>query len=1468
MLLILKYLKIVKYFLIVFLLSTQVNSQVVEVWLTTPDQNQKLNQQVDLTFSTGNETGIILDIDDSITYQTIDGFGASMTGSSAYLIQTQLNSTQRDQLLNDFFTDTGISLSMLRHSIGASDFNLSSYTYNDIPQGQTDPMLNNFSLGNDLNHLVPALQETLIKNPSLKIIGSPWTAPAWMKENYTLNGSWLDVQWYSAYADYLVKYIQEYQNLGIPIWAISIQNEPLLETSSYPSMRMDPANQVSFLKNDIGPAFQNAGITTGIMIYDHNWDEPDYPIEVLDDNIARDFTIGSAFHGYAGDVSAQTTVHNAHPDKGIWFTEISGGDFSPNFQDNLSFSMKNTLIGNLRNWSKSVLFWNLALDENNGPKNNGCQDCRGVVTIDSSTGQITKEVEYYVLGHASKFIDPGAQRIFSTDNNTILNVAFKNPDGTLVMIAFNDTSTSSESFSVKVGNRSFNYDLSSKSAVTFKWDPNNMPPDVTLTSPTAGDSFITPTDISLTATASTPNGNINLVEFYANNNLIGSDDTSPYSINLSDVPAGSYDLMAKATNNQGLSTESSVVSVLVDSPIIPNGTYQIFSEVNNEALASPVNVFQDDSSNSQINNLFATTSNPNDDYQLFQFIHQGNDVYKIKNSGTNKYVGLKDDWCGDFGEVIARFNESDAQAEIKVSLDTTTGEYLFQNNDTNACSYFDLSGGGSGAKIRTFNATGANQRFRLLAVSRNFDDGIYRILSEVNNEFLQSPTDVNQDDSSDATINNLFVSALNFNNDYQKFELTYQYTTQSGEVFRIKNLGTNQFVGLKDNFCGDFGEVIAKFGENDNEAQILITRDVFSGRLLFQKRDANSCSYFDLTANRKIRTFDDTGINQQFRIISDETFIYDATWLPADPTGTGGESIFVLNGTYTTSTDVAFKSILISGGASIEISPTDVLTLSEKIINNGSFTFKSDASGSAQLADASSVIINGDITVERFIPAGDNLGNIPGNLGRAFRFLTSTVTTSTSIKDNWQEGVNNIGLNFPADNQNPNPGFGTHISGSTTGSNGFDATPTGNPSMFTFNNASTGSGAQDWKAIPGTDSGNNLKAGRAYLTLIRGNRSVNVTDKNTTPTNTTLRARGNLAIGQIVYDEDVDNLATQPNHFSLVANPYQAVVNYVDVDRTNLTDHLFVWDASINERGGYVSVDFSDVSNIFNNVSSSDADNFLAPGQAFFVQNNASGNTALTFNEDDKDTTASQVTVFNTNTDFVIRSNFYKTNNLQNGDGLSDGLMIRFNNNYTTSADDEDATKLTNPDENFAVVNNGLRSIDKQALPNIGHEIDLSITSYRANNYSLTFDISNKPDGLGVFLNDTYLNTQLELTDDAVYDFSVDENIPESIASNRFNLKFDNTTLGLNENTTTFNFNLYPNPTSDGKFTIKTNLLNGDKVNINVLNILGQNVLSLRESIQNDSEINVDASKLYDGIYIINLKTSEGINKSFKLIKN
>ncbi|GAA0135084.1 hypothetical protein YSY43_19240 [Paenibacillus sp. YSY-4.3] len=446
----------------------------VEVWVTTGDKSKLLSKEPDIAFGpAGGASPYTIHVDENTTYQEIDGFGAALTDSSAWLLGEVLTDAARNEVMEQLFdVNQGIGFSYIRLPMGSSDFARSHYTYNDTAGNAEDLPLSQFSIDHDRQYIIPVLKQALAINPEIKIMGSPWSAPAWMKDNKSLAKGKLKLEYYDAYARYFVKFIQAYAAEGIEIDAVTIQNEPHHEADNYASMRMEAAEQAEFIKNHLGPAFAAANIDTKIVIWDHNWSDPDYPIEVLNDPEAKRYIAGSAFHGYAGKVENQAQVHDLHPDKGIYFTESSGGDFAPVFGDNLAWDVQNLIIGSTRNWAKTVLKWNLALDEDYGPRVGGCKDCRGVVTADKPSKTITSlNEEYYAFGHASKFVRPGAVRIKSNTlgSGSIENVAFKNKDGSKALLVLNSAKSQRE-FTVQWGAQSFTYTLPAGAVATFTWN--------------------------------------------------------------------------------------------------------------------------------------------------------------------------------------------------------------------------------------------------------------------------------------------------------------------------------------------------------------------------------------------------------------------------------------------------------------------------------------------------------------------------------------------------------------------------------------------------------------------------------------------------------------------------------------------------------------------------------------------------------------------------------------------------------------------------------------------------------------------------------------------------------------------------------------------------------------------------------------------------------------------------------------
>ena len=423
----------------------------IDAWLTKADETIKLQKQTSiLAFTSASNSFQNIEIDPFKTYQNIDGFGYTLTGGSVEVIN-QLSVSKKEALLQELFGngENSIGISYLRLSIGASDLNSSVFSYDDLPAGQTDITLSQFSLSKD-QALVDMLKKILTINPNIKIIATPWSPPVWMKDNGSSKGGSLKPEYYGVYAQYFVKYIQEMKKNGITIDAVTPQNEPL-HPGNNPSMYMTAEQQRDFIKNNLGPAFQTANLSTKIVVYDHNCDKPEYPLTILADTEASKFVDGSAFHLYAGNILVLNNVHNAYPNKNVYFTEQWTGS-TGTFSGDLLWHTKNVVIGSMRNWSKIALEWNLANDASFGPHTpGGCTECKGAITINNSE-TFTRNVGYYIIAQASKFIPQNSVRIASTQAGNLETVAFKREDGKLVLIVEND-GNNAESFNIRINGK-------------------------------------------------------------------------------------------------------------------------------------------------------------------------------------------------------------------------------------------------------------------------------------------------------------------------------------------------------------------------------------------------------------------------------------------------------------------------------------------------------------------------------------------------------------------------------------------------------------------------------------------------------------------------------------------------------------------------------------------------------------------------------------------------------------------------------------------------------------------------------------------------------------------------------------------------------------------------------------------------------------------------------------------------------
>jgi glucosylceramidase len=476
-------------------LSQTSSSPEIEAWITKPDRSalfEKSPEKIPFSVSSRGR-GLPIVIDESHSMQSIDGFGFALTGGSAELMMKMSPSARKD-LITDLFadTDTHIGVSYIRLTIGASDLNSFVYSYNDLKEGETDFALKKFDLGQDKKDVIPVMKEILAVAPDIKIMASPWSPPVWMKTNGKVKAGSLKPECYGVYAQYFVRYITEMAGQGIIIDAVTVQNEPL-NANNTPSMRMSAAEQADFIKNHLGLAFEKAGLKTKIVLFDHNLDRTDYPLTILNDPEAAKYSDGSGFHHYGGEMSAMTIMHNAHPEKNLYFTEqmVVEKPGSPSIE--IAAQVKRLIIGATINWSRNVILWNFAADPLNDPHTDdgGCSMCQGAVTIDKD--KVSRNIAYYVVAHASKFVVPGSVRIASTqagdmavslttdeerretvrvavleNTEALPNVAFRTPHGKTVLIVANDSHNTS-SFRIQFRGMTASVRLDPGSVGTYVW---------------------------------------------------------------------------------------------------------------------------------------------------------------------------------------------------------------------------------------------------------------------------------------------------------------------------------------------------------------------------------------------------------------------------------------------------------------------------------------------------------------------------------------------------------------------------------------------------------------------------------------------------------------------------------------------------------------------------------------------------------------------------------------------------------------------------------------------------------------------------------------------------------------------------------------------------------------------------------------------------------------------------------------
>lgn len=432
-------------------------------WLTTADGTSRLipMEAPGIALPPGQSADVT--VDPARRFQPFSGYGASITDATAWLLANKVDAASRASLLQELFGNDGaLGLDITRITIGASDFSLSHYSYADTP-GVAEA-----DIAPARAELLPALQQLRTINPGLKIIASPWSAPAWMKTSGSLIKGRLDPARYGDFAQYLVSYLKQMQAAGVPVNMLTMQNEPHFEPEDYPGMRVEPAERAAIIRDHLGPLMDREAPATRLLDWDHNWNEPESPLAVLADPEASRFVDGVAWHCYGGDVSAQTQVHNQFPDKETWFTECSAGEWSGDWSSAFQWTARNLVIGAPRNWAQGVVMWNLLLDQDHGPHLGGCGNCRGLVTLDTRSGTLTREPEYYAFAHGSRFLPDNAIRIGTTSAASGVDaVAFRSSAGGPVTLLVFNGRPGNGGVSFSIGGKAYRAAMPQGSLATF-----------------------------------------------------------------------------------------------------------------------------------------------------------------------------------------------------------------------------------------------------------------------------------------------------------------------------------------------------------------------------------------------------------------------------------------------------------------------------------------------------------------------------------------------------------------------------------------------------------------------------------------------------------------------------------------------------------------------------------------------------------------------------------------------------------------------------------------------------------------------------------------------------------------------------------------------------------------------------------------------------------------------------------------
>lgn len=718
-----------------------VTAQSVTVYQTNADQSLLLAQQPSVGFGSSTSGATTITVDPGIRYQQMDGFGGALTDSSNYLIYDKLTAAQQSSVLQSLFSTTnGIGLSFLRLPMGATDFSAQGdFSYDDMPSGETDPNLTDFSLSKDMTYTIPVVKEALQVNPNLMIYMLPWSPPGWMKTSGTMNGGDFNTAYYSSLANYFVKTIQGYEAQGITIYAIAPQNEPENSTDGYPSESFSSSEESTFIANYLGPALASANLTTKIFDYEHNLTDITYPETVLQ-GAAYPWVIGTTWHCYnGGEATTASQLQAQYPEKGNWFTECTttaAGVFS----SDLAWAMENQIIGGPRNYAQAVLEWNLVLDQNYGPQNGGCTNCTPMITVNdsSSPATISYDEAYYFFGQASKFVNPGAYMIESNSaapgTGGIEDVAFQNPSGSVALIVFNDAS-SSAAFNVDwaPNNEAFTYTLPAGSVATFSWVPSagslpEAPENLVATASASG------SQIDLTwSSSSAPGATYNVYRSTSSSftpsfsNLVaGSLSGTSYS-DTGLAPGTTYYYVVNAADVNGYSSNSNQASATTGNTTIMSASsdYVIINEASG-------NCVDDDGSTSNGTVLQQWQCMPGNENQEWWLWSQNDQYYVIGNYNTNVTVWTVANAGTTPGTAVIQGSWGYGNNQEWQPVLLATGYYQFVDRNSGRC--LDVPGGSNSndlqLEIDTCNGS-ASQSFTLGALSNSVASGAwYEVINQ------------------------------------------------------------------------------------------------------------------------------------------------------------------------------------------------------------------------------------------------------------------------------------------------------------------------------------------------------------------------------------------------------------------------------------------------------------------------------------------------------------------------------------------------------------------------------------------------------------------------------------------------------------------------------------------------------------------------------------------------------------------